>query len=169
MLPIKWKRFRMVTYLHMAITTLLGGYLLFRIFESLRSIRSAEDFLGFTVLVLCPSILLTNGSISLYLLEKYYPAQLPGTRLLRSSKIFGVFAWIVVLLYAVAAGLGIYELLIKYKLTFQQRPEGYMLLAGMLVICLSGFYLLWNQVSLRKAIRRNHEASLNSFLEDDQP
>lgn len=169
MLPVKWKRFRMITYLHMAITALIGGYVLLRTFESLGSIRSTEDIFGLLVLFLCPSILLANSSISLYLLEKYYPAQLPGTRLYRSSRVFGFFAWIVIVLYGVATGFGLYQLIVRNRYSFQDNMQGYLIFLALIVICLSGFYILWNQVSLRKAIRRNYEVSLNSFLDDDQP
>jgi hypothetical protein len=165
MLPIKWKAFRMVIYLHLASTTILGGYLLLRAFESISSYTRSEDIWGLIIVIVCTSILLANSSISLYLLEKYYPAQLPGNGPYRASRVLGFFAWIVALLYAAGSGYGFYQLN-KYDF-LQNNIQGLLVFFSMGVISLSGFYLLWNQVSLRKVIRRNHEASLNSFLEED--
>jgi formate-dependent nitrite reductase membrane component NrfD len=167
MLPIKWKAFRMVIYLHLASTTILGAYTLLRTFESISSYTRSEDIWGIIIVIVCTSILLGNSSVSLYLLEKYYPTQLPGNGLYRASRTLGFFAWIVALLYAVGSGYGFYQLT-KYDF-WQNNMQGVLVFFAMGVISLSGFYLLWNQVSLRKIIRRNHEASINSFLEEDQP
>jgi len=151
----------------MALTVMLGAIAIQAIFSSLRYIYNVEDILGSLLLILCPTILLTNSGINMYLLEKFYPDYQPGKKLRRFSNVLFIFTIIVTILALGLAITGFHEMLSKRNKS--QNTMVYLLAAAIGVIGITGCIILWNQVSLRKAIRRNYEASMNKFLENDQP
>jgi hypothetical protein len=48
-------------------------------------------------------------------------------------------------------------------------PYGLTMLVVMLLLLFSGFYACWNQVVLRKTIRRNFDYITHQFLSDENP
>lgn len=168
MLSFNWKIFRIVSYLHMTCTLVIGAFMIYILFSTPFKMNSTEDVLVVLTLILCPSILLANSSINIYLLERFYPDKPPGKKLHRFSVILFILSLVVTIIAAALAVTGFYELAAQKNFNFQQQLIGYLTISTIAVIGLTGFYILWNQVSLRKRIRRNYEASLNNFLDSDQ-
>lgn len=167
MLPLKWKIFRIVSYLHMTCTLAMGTLALYTIFTAGIRFNSTEDILGVLILILCPTILLANSSVNIYLLEKFYPDRLFGKKLYRFSVLLFILSLVVVIAVVLLTIAGFSETLSRKNYTFRDRLMIYLTLSAFTVIGLTGLYIIVSQVSLRRAIRRNHEASLNSFLDSD--
>ena len=172
MMPVlKWKMFRMVSYLHLTCTLVLSVITLDMIIDDFPRGKSNANWFAISIFLVSSPSLLSNSSINIYLLERYYPDKLPGKRLRTFSVILFILSLLVVIL---TTGLTVaaifYELNRSSRIQpFKQRFLGYGIAATLAVISLTGFYILWNQVSLRKAIRRNYQASMDNFLVSDQP
>lgn len=169
MLSLKWKIFRIVSYLHMVLTVMLGAIAIQAIVSSWKYINEAEDILGVSLALLCPTTLLANSGINMYLLEKFYPGHQPGRKLRRFSNVLFILTIIVTISALALAGTAFSDMLSKRNRGIQQNMMLYLIATAIAVIGITGCIILWQQVSLRKAIRRNYEASMNKFLEIDQP
>ena len=136
--------------------------------ESRFNFRSFEDVAALILLILFPTILLANSSVNILILERYYPDRVPGKRL----RGFSIALFILALLSIVAAVTGaiaaFVALLSRESGSMGRDLIGYLVAAAIALIGLTGMYILWFQVSLRKAIRRNHEMALDSFLDDEE-
>lgn len=170
MLPLKWKIFRIVSYLHMTSTIIVGASMLyFMLSEVSISASSTEDAIGLIILILTTTALLANSSVNMYLLERFYPDKQPGKQLGNFSRVLFILCIPISLFVLGTAGLLLNELISQKHTDLSQNLPGYAATIVMTIIGVTGFYILWIQVSLRKAIRRNYEASINKFLESDQP
>lgn len=167
MLPLKWKIFRIISYLHMVCTLGMGTFALYSIFNSRIRFHSAEDVLSVLIFIFCPSILLANSSINIYLLERFYPDRLSGKKLQRFSVLLFILSLLVVIAVVLLTIAGFSESLSGKNYTFRQGFMVFLTLSGFAVIGVTGLYIIVGQVSLRRTIRRNQEAALNSFLNDD--
>lgn len=165
MLPLPWKIFRVASYLHMTSAVVIGAIGLQMILDI--GMHSMEDILGASLLLLGPAILLANSSLNVYLLEKFYPDRVPGKKLRRFSVLLFLLSLLVLLTAIALAATAFYQLALKRHYTFQQNILGYLIATDLAVMGLTGCYILWAQVSLRKALRRNYEVSVNSFLDSD--
>jgi phosphoglycerol transferase MdoB-like AlkP superfamily enzyme len=147
----------------------LSTYSLYQFFNWGGNSYSWYNILSGLAWVLIASTLIANSSINLYLLERFYPARQPGKKLrIASIILFIVSLLLVILLLIGVAAIFIEVTTTKTTFSFQQKLIRNLVLAVFSAIPLTGCYVLWNQVSLRKAIRRNYEASLNNFLDSDQ-
>lgn len=167
MLPLKWKIFRVVTYLHMTCTAVLAAAAILSILELGLNFYSWESLIALIVILIIPLVLLANSSINILLLERYYPDRLPGKALGRFSNTLFFASIVVVLFLVVGMVMFLYEMLAAKDM---RRESGFLMLyiATICVIGLTGCYILWAQVSLRKALRRNHHSTINNFLASDE-
>lgn len=166
MLPIRWKIFRVLSYVHMAITALITALGVVAIFGPGFSVRSVEQVVVLFLMLLAPVSLLANSSVNILLLERYYPDRLPGKTLRRFSVVLFILTLLSVLFVLLIAAVGLVDTLSQ---TSEQRDIFSLLAAAATaVIGLTGAYVLWFQVSLRKAIRRNHELVFDNFLKAEE-
>lgn len=156
-----------MSYLHMICTIVMGVFALYSVFTAGIRMNSTEDIIGVSALILCPSILLANSSVNIYLLERFYPDRLFGKKINRFSILLFILSLLVVTAVLLVTIAGFSETLSRQDYTSGQSLMISLILATFSVIGLTGLYIVVVQVSLRKAIRRNHEASLNRFLDSE--
>lgn len=167
MLPLKWRIFRVISYLHMVLALVMGVYTLYMVLSNSIRIRSTDDILAVSFLVIFSASLLGNSSINLYLLEKFFPDKVPGKKIRIFSGILYVLSSIAILFVLIGVVSIVYDISSKkYTYSFQYVMM-YLVVSAIAILGLTGCYILWVQVSLRKSIRRNYEASLNNFLAGD--
>lgn len=166
MLPIRWKIFRVLCYVHMATTTLIAALGAIAIFDSGFNFRSFEQVVIIFLVLLIPVSLLANGSINLLLLERYFPDRLPGKSLRRWSVLLFILTLLSVLFLLLMAVAGFTD--IFSQPSTQQDIYNILAASAIAIIGLTGVYVLWFQVSLRKLIRRNHELVFDNFLEPEE-
>jgi uncharacterized membrane protein len=153
----------------MTLALMLGICALYAFMENGKRINSTGDILAIFFCILFSSTLLCNSSINIYLLEKFFLDWLPGKKLRIFSIILFVLASISILFIMIGAVTIFSELSSKRHDNSLQYIMGFLIALAIAAIGITGCYILWNQISLRKAIRRNYEASLNNFLDSDQP
>jgi hypothetical protein len=171
MLPRKWKIFRIVSYLHLTAIVLLAVIAFLGLSKNTGlALNSLEDVIGVTLMIMIPTVLIINCIINLALLDKNYPAIIPGsTHRIMSSIFFSltVLMLIVLVLFSAAIIVTIFHVWHKQAGTARKWPF-YILLGAVVLVYLTGIYVIWNQVSLRKALRRNHRLTMENFLEPEE-
>lgn len=167
MLPLKWKIFRVVTYLHMMITAVLAAIAIVAMAETRMRFQSLEDLLIVLIIFLIPATLLSNSSINILLLERYYPDRLPGKVLIRFSYVLFILSAIIVAGTLLLAAAAITDVFFDDS-GATNTPATLLLTLAIAAIGLTGCYILWAQVLLRKALRRNHDSAINNFLVSDE-
>jgi hypothetical protein len=166
MLPRKWKIFRIVSYLHLTVTLLLAVLLYYSLFQGgLPRVRSLLDLLGISLTVICPGALIINCILNITLLDKYYPNNIPGKRHRVWSRVLFVMALLSLLTLSFLTTASIVSWTETRDHNLRRMWPLYVFLLSAFVIVSTGFYTLWNQVSLRKMLRRNHQATMENFLE----
>ena len=157
MLPLRWKIFRAVNYLHLAGIVCLIGLPFF----TLRGARISFNLFALLFYVSCV-LLLINSCLNLFLLERCYPDKLPNK---------GWHATIITVLVLVIVVLSLLLILFVYGFFeefFHERQgwnsTGKKILLLLAFILSTGIYLCRRQISLRRAIRRNYERGWDNFL-----
>ena len=166
MLPVRWKIFRVVSYIHMTFTAVITALGVAAIFGTSFNYRSFEQIIVLFLLFLVPVSLLANSSINLFLLDRYFPDRLPGKALRRFSVILFILALLSDLAVLLVAIFGFADELSRSS--DQLDVVGIVAASAIAAIGLTGAYILWLQVSLRKLIRRNHELVFDNFLEPEE-
>lgn len=167
MLPLKWKIFRIMIYLHMTGTAFLAVVAIAGILQSGIRSFSIENLLMSLLFMCVPIVLLSNSSINLLLLERYYPHRLPGKVLVRFNNTFFVLSTVIVLLLLVSTA-GVFIEFFSEDNRGRYSTFSTLYALTLAVITLTGGYIVWCQVNLRRTIRRNHDATINNFLTDDE-
>lgn len=165
-MPLKWKIFRIGNYVHLLCLVIFIPLVI----AAYSTSYEAEVIVVYWVAFITIAILMANSIINLVILEKYYPEKLPGKKLVISSKILLGFTLLLLLLMAISAGFAFYEEFIAGPVDEEDTYHVVktLLLVYMLAI-ITGVYISWLQVALRKTIRRNFEMGIASFLNDDNP
>ncbi|WP_315821077.1 hypothetical protein [Paraflavitalea speifideaquila] len=110
MLPLKWKIFRVFSYLHMTCTVLIAVLALAIILDTGLRFQTKDDILALLTLLFVPTILLGNSSVNLFLLEKFYPDRLPGKKLRVFSVVLFILCLLVTILALALAAIAFYEI-----------------------------------------------------------
>lgn len=156
-----------MSFLHMICTAAVAVTVIVALTNARINFRRWDDVLLLLLTLLLPAILLANSSINILLLERYYPERLPDKKLRRFSRVlFGLTTVIVVLaiIGAIASIVALAESR-RYRL---DRDLVALFFSGIVTtIAVTGCYILYFQLHLRKTIARNHAASLDNFLADD--
>lgn len=158
-MPLKWKFFVVLNWAIVALHVFLIGLVVISIQWHQEEITSILMII-FTILL---AVLLVNCINNLHLIQKYYPQKMPVRRFVVYSKIvFGVsVAALAIFLFVIA--IGIYD---EFSDPPDKNDEGVgkitLIIFG--VIILANLYACWNQVVLRKTLRRNFQLELDNFL-----
>lgn len=160
-LPLQWKIFRIANYVHLS--GLMGILLLtaYSFFSS--NIRNAGDWLIFFAFTAGFSILITNCIINWYLLDRCYPDKHPSRRLLVTAIVIFILSLLGIGFFIFAFSYGVYEMNKRERINF----EGIFLLCVFSILIITGVYICWQQVALKKIIRRNYQQTLDNFLTAD--
>jgi hypothetical protein len=162
MLPLKWKIFRIICYLHIAAVT--GCLLLHILFRWQMMFSDFWEIIYNLIFISLLAILLTNTLINTWLLDRYYPDRKPGATL---------NAWHIILLslFIIIIGFSTIGLIFLLSDIFtdesrQNRmdPRTVILLALLTVMVLTGLFICYFQIILRQTLRRNYQAGIESFL-----
>jgi hypothetical protein len=158
-MPAKWKIFRATVYLFIASVMAMGlipffvfGYFTFRVrFDS-----------GFLVFFAGLILLMAQGGICLYLVDRCYPDREPtrginGT----ASTLFIITILLLLLLFGLFV-LGFLDEFFRGRVHW--NSPGIKVLVILLLLLLTGTSICWQEVTLRKTIRKNYDKALDSFL-----
>ena len=124
------------------------------------------DIVASVITAVFTASLFVNSSLSLFLLERFYPSHVPGKKLritLLTSMIINI------IIYIILAGifcLGFYEQFLSPEGERETSDRGKIILTVIAIMLGTGIYLTIHQISLRKTIRRNYTHEINSFLEE---
>jgi hypothetical protein len=168
MLPLKWKIFRVINYLYIAVTALITIAFIVGRTRGFFYITAFEIFFSVLVLI-CMLSLIVNSSLNIFLLDRFYPSQVPGQR------IKGLYITCLVLniiFYALLFLIfcyGFYEEFIESKAYDSGNYYGVLALVALALMIGTGMYIIINQVRLRNAIRRNYNEEMDRFLEEPTP
>lgn len=167
MMPVKWKLFRLMSFLHMICTAAVAVTVIVSLTNARINFRRWDDVLLLFLTLLMPAILLANSSINILLLERYYPERLPDKKLRRFSRVlFGLS--VVVIILAVIGAVASISALVDAQRYRGSRDVIALLFSGIVTtIAVTGCYILYFQLHLRKTIARNHAAALENFLADE--
>lgn len=162
MLPLKWKIFRLVCYLHiaavfscLALVLIINGRFIF---------SGVTNFLEFLLIFSVLTVLLSNSFINTWLLERYYPDRWPGRALnIWHITLFIAFV-IIICLFTIGCFAIFFDVMLgeNKNVAINQRSIISMIVFG--IITLTGLSICYFQVSLRKTIRRNYQREIDSFL-----
>ncbi len=156
-----------MTYLHMTCTSILAAVAIIGVLQTGIRFFTLENILALLAVMCVPLVLLSNSSINLVLLERYYPDRLPGKVLVRFSNTLFVLSTVVVLLM-LAATASVFVNLFGAESRSRYSTFSTLYALSLATITLTGCYIVWCQISLRKTIRRNHDATINNFLAGDE-
>jgi hypothetical protein len=161
-MSLRWKIFRIANYFILLLALAITGVGTYFFIGS--NLNSADVFY-FIIFTIGGLVLITNYSINIFLLERYYPdGELPASLL--------TFNTIVLLLSCLAVGfltlvfaVEFYDVVLapKYTRGLFSRAGIFSLISGM--ILLITYYIFWMQVALRRTIRRNRQSLYSAFLE----
>lgn len=161
-LPVKLAIFRILNYLHAAGAIGVLGLFIYE-FDNM-IFDSGIAVLLFILFILGFLVVITNAGINLLLLERYYPATMPGKKLsLWGNFLFGgtiLFCVILSILFT----LSIYSFYIRRG---QLMTVDVLATAFIGVMLVSAIPVLWWQVSLQKTIRGNYENDIERFLQKE--
>lgn len=162
-MPVKWKIFRLANYLLLLVS--LGFTVLVTYFFFVNNRISATEFLYFILFVSGALILVTNYSINIFLLERYYPDN-------EISKRFAMLITIVLSLSSVTIAFLTLIYTVEIYTAFQspyfrQRllPRAIVVASAFGMILLISYYIFWMQVALRKTIQKNRQKLYTAFLD----
>ena len=111
--------------------------------------------------------LIVNSSLNLHFIHRYYPNQLPEKWMRNLSGILWIPALAMVALFIIAMVINLTD---EKGYPWNSRPMRQKIgIICIWVLVSSGVYILWNQVSLRKALRRNYQLSIENFLNPVEP
>lgn len=167
-MPVKWKIFRVISYLHIAAAMAILLFLIYATWEI--RLNSLNDVLTFSLFILLALIYVANSLINLFLLERYYPDQRPG-------KTLHIWNWIFYVLFIILLGLSI---VVAYFTTMEMMRfasqygrysmhRQLMLVAILWAICLTGIPITIYQPVLRNAILHNYRKTMDSFFAPENP
>jgi hypothetical protein len=123
------------------------------------------DYLLLPLMTLALATLITNSAINLNLLTKYYPNHLPSRKLQRAGVVLFILTLLIIVLNTILA----VTLWIQIWGPAMVGNTRILMIVGIVTgVSLTGIYILWNQVSLRKMLRRNYEISMETFLSEEQ-
>lgn len=161
-MPLKWKIFRIVNYLQ---TVAALGFALFIFWES--NLRFEEDIEVPVILFLCLAVFIANNALNLWWLEKGYPDRYPGRRLSHASSILFALSLVDTLLAILMLYFLLNDLFGPNGDLASAHPDRSAIIALVLIstLCVTGIYVLWNQVVLRRSIRRYQKERFEHFLE----
>lgn len=162
-MPLKWKIFRLANYLLLLLSLSFTGFVTYFFFNN-NSI-SATEFFYFFLFIAAGVVLITNYSINIFLLERYYPDS-------EISKAFGMLMAIVLSLSSVTIAFLTLSVIVEIYNAFnspylRQRLLSRTILvgSGFGMILLISYYIFWMQVALRKTIQRNRQKIYTAFLD----
>lgn len=161
MLPLKWKIFRLVCYVHIA--GVCFSLALSIIYNWSRMFSNAYNFLNFLLFFSFMSVLLANTFINTWLLERYYPDRRPGRALNIWHIILFILFIIIICLLTIASFAQFFDLFFdENKDEISQSSLMYWMLLAL--IAFTGLSICYFQISLRRTLRRNHQREIDSFL-----
>jgi hypothetical protein len=162
MLPLKWKIFRIICYLHIAAVT---GFLLLHFLFNWRVMFSDFwEFIYNLILLSVMAVLLANTLINTWLLDRYYPDRKPGSTLNTWHIILLILFIIIISFCATGLFFLLYDIFTGKELRDQRSARSLMLLILLTVMVLTGIFICYFQIILRKTLRRNYQTGIESFL-----
>ena len=168
MLPPKWKIYRVLNYLMILSVIAIIYIQLDSILNDLNGRRSSITNQVFMVLTLIGfASLIVNSSLNLHFINKYYPNQLPEKWMRNLSIILFIPTLAMVALFIITAAAAFLD---EEGYSWSSRPmKQQIAITSVLILICSGIYILWNQLALRKILKRNYKATLENFLEEEKP
>jgi hypothetical protein len=162
MLPLKWKIFRVVCFLHIAavlscltwIFIINGRYIFSGLYNFL------EFLLVFSILLL----LLANTFIDTWLLERYYPDRRPGRALNIWHTILFILYIPIVCLFTIGCFAMFFDIFLDDNKSEAMIQRGVLSWAVVVVISFTGLSICYFQISLRRTLRRNYQRQFDNFL-----
>ena len=163
-LPIKWKIFRVVNFLHLLGVVFMLLLVLYS-FITFSYNTSSTEILVLALFITGGATLLANCICNHHLLEKVYPDK-------QVSKSFSVFSIIILVLTCIILLFLTITLSTFFYISYNNRSVsvttlGKMILSVLLAIMITGFYTCIFQVVLRVTIRRNYKRIIDNFLNID--
>ena len=165
MLPLKWKIFRVICYVHIA--AVMGSVAIFLIQSWDRLCFDCWDFLYISIFFLMLGVLISNALLNTWMLERYYPARKPGSSLNTWNIILLILFMLVIAFTTFGLAMIFNDVLNDEKPLDDNRLK--LFLGLYCLVSLTGLPICFFQVSLRRTIRRNYHAGIDSFLDSDTP
>ena len=162
-LPAKWRIFRIANYLHMAGVASFGLLIIYLI--STFGLKTLEDFLFLLLFAACIACLLANTIISLHFLERCYPDKQYSITLSVISVFILVLSCLVIISMTILFCYGFYASFFE-----RRKPDlfGILLLVVLFSTIISGIYICWFQVVLKKLLKKNYRLALENFLNTEE-
>jgi hypothetical protein len=165
MLPLKWKIFRVICYVHIAAVT--GSVAIFLIQSWNRLCFDCRDFLYTSIFLLMLAVLISNALLNTWMLERFYPARKPGPSLNAWNIILLILFMLSIAFTTFGLAMIFIDVLNDEKPLADNRLK--LFLGTYCLVSLTGLPICFFQVSLRRTIHRNYNAGIDSFLESDNP
>jgi SNF family Na+-dependent transporter len=168
MQPPKWKIFRFLNYLHILSVIVLIYVQSNSILNDLNGNRSSTTIQVFMVLTLIGlASLIVNSSLNLHFIHRYYPNHLPEKWMRNFSILLSIPALAMIALFIIAM---VMDFTNEERYSWTSRSMNQKIgIISIWTLVSSGIYILWNQVSLRKALRHNYRLSIENFLDPEKP
>jgi hypothetical protein len=158
----KWIFFRVINYLHIVI----GLFIIVMSIISnwpLRFVGVAE-FFGFLLAMLGFGIFVANGLSNLYLVERFFPDQLPPG----SASRFNMLTYILLIIFSSLLIILVFALLFS-SLDDAGTENAFPLVAWIFLVSLvsTSIPLWFLQPNLRSTLKKNYYTNFDQFLEND--
>jgi hypothetical protein len=155
MLTTRWKIFRVLNYLH--IFCLIGIVVVLWNNTFVHRLLDWLTFIWFAFVI-------GNSSLNIHLMNRYYPGHLPENWMRNLSTILFIPTLALIVVYGI---LVVFILVDPEERTRERTTRQLIALTGVLIVIGTGIYILWNQVVLRKELKRNYKAAMEHFLEEE--
>lgn len=161
MLPLKWKIFRVICFVHSAAIVFMTAMNI--VFNWGRIFKDIEGSLSFLLFLFMLSILLANTFFNTWLLERCYPDRRPGRASNTWHTILFILFIIIISFFTIAFFAIFFDFLDdKNKYERDSRSSLFWVLIG--IISFTGLSICYFQISLRRTIRRNYQRGFDNFL-----
>jgi hypothetical protein len=159
----KWIIFRILNYIHVVVGffvvlfAVVGNWPL--------HFSGIEEVLGFLLAVIAFGIFVANGLSNLYLVEKFYPDQLPP----RTTSRFNLTMYVLMIIVSSVLTIAMFAILFQafdsYDSDITFSIVALVILGSLVVTSIPLWFL---QAGLRSTLKRNYYTTFDQFLENDE-